>query len=380
MNYKKAITEEAVRLLNISDAPDLYHLIRRWARVHIKHETVAPVDVISWPKGCLMYGLMHVAKTLQKADNSMDRAISVLATASVQEYLDRWIKAEAPLYTVDDALASVSLLYIAEIYEKEDPELYSRYMKTAGGVMHFLKCHETDEEGALPYRPAQKTGQIFADSIGMVVPFAIRYGLMKQDDDAIDLGMKQITCAMEHLIDEETHLPWHVYSIKNGRTETYGSPDWGRSLGWIMFGIGSAAEAFTEYPPKTVVALRARDRLLSALDDLADTAASYRRPDGLFGSRISDNSSPIDTSASAMIIYGIMQRDKAVRKDDPAETAESSETIGTTETAESLSPLLKYINSHGEVGQAQGECMGIGIYSDNYGSYPWSVGMTMTLI
>ena len=105
MDHKRALCEEAIRLLDISDRPDLYHSIRRWARVHIKHEPVAPIDEINWPKGSLLCGMMHLGIATREADNSKDRAVSILAMASVQSYIDRWIKNGAHLYTVDDMLA-----------------------------------------------------------------------------------------------------------------------------------------------------------------------------------------------------------------------------------------------------------------------------------
>lgn len=370
MNYKRALTEEAVRLLDISDRPDLYHSLRRWARQHIKHETVAPIDSMGWPKGSLLCGLTHMAHRLKTADNSPDRAVSILALASVQSYLDRWIKQEAPLYTVDDMLAMQALLSLAEVYRTEDVELYTRYMRVADGVMRFLYEHDSDAEGSLPYRPAHKTGQIFADSIGMVVPFAVRYGLMKQDEDAIDLGVRQITNVMQHMIDPETGLPWHVYSLdETGAAYTTGALGWGRALGWIMYGLGAAVEAFDMYPLESPVAVMARKTVTEYLETLSDTAERYRRDDGLYGSIIQDETSPVDTSASAMIIYALKQRDH--RADRGARRIPGEGYI---------EPILPYITSSGAVTQAQGECIDIGVYSDTYASYPWSVGMSMMLI
>ncbi len=370
MDYKRSLTEEAVRLLNISDRPDLYHSIRRWARVHIRHESVAPVDTVNWPKGSLLCGLMHMAVRLQSSDNSPDRAVSVYAMASVQDYLDRWIRAEAPLYTVDDTLAAQALLALAEVYRTEDLTLYDRYMKVAGGVMKFLYEHDADAEGVLPYRPAHHTGEIFADSLGMAVPFAIRYGLMRGDDDAIELGVRQIDAALKHMTDPDTGLPWHVYSLdENGAVHTAGALGWGRALGWIMYGLGASMEAMDKYPPETPAAVMARKAVETHLGQLAETAERYRRDDGLFGSIIQDGSSPADTSASAMILYGLKMRDDRAERGARRLPGEGY-----------IEPVLPYIGSSGAVRQAQGECMGIGIYSDVYGSYPWSVGMTMMLV
>ena len=375
MNYYRSLTEEAVRLLDIPDEPDIYHRIRRWARVHIKHESVAPIDTMNWPKGCLMCGLVYQARMKKGADNTVDRAASIYGMAAVQSHIDKWIAAEAPLYFVDDVLAGQALLMLADFYKDDDPETYMRYMKVADGIMKFLYDHDADAEGVLPYRPAQKTGQIFADSIGMIVPFAVLYGLMKQDDDAIGFARNQITYAMKHLADPEIGLPWHGYSLDEASAETggadpeakiYGALGWGRALGWIMYGLGASAWAFDLYPPKTPEAIRSSKTFTALLDQMSDIALQFRREDGLFGSIIHDPETPADTSASAMILYGIKQRDYRAERGVKRESY--------------IDPILPYIGSDGKVKGAQGECMGIGQYSDTYGSYPWSVGMTMLLL
>ena len=370
MNVKRALAEEAVRLLEIPDTPDLYHRIRRWARIHIKHESVAPIDSMNWPKGSLMCGLMHQAVALKDSPDATDRAVSIYSMAAVQSHIDKWIAAEAPLYTVDDVLACQSLLTLADVYRDSEPELYMRYMKVADGVMSFLYGHDADREGVLPYRPAQKTGQIFADSLGMIVPFAVRYGLMKQDDDAVGFAKDQITYAMKHLTDPEIGLPWHVYSLGDDESDVRieGALGWGRALGWIMYGLGASVEAFALCPPTSPEAVVACKTFSALLTQTADVAEHFRRPDGLFGSIVHDDASPADTSASAMIIYGIRTRDnladRGVKRPDGSGYIE---------------PILPHITSSGRVNGAQGECMGIGVYSEQYGSYPWSVGMTMLL-
>ena len=368
MNFYRSLTEEAVRLLDIPDEPDIYHKIRRWARVHIKHESVAPIDTMNWPKGCLMCGLVYQARKKSKADNNVDRAASIYGMAAVQSHIDKWIAAEAPLYFVDDVLAGQALLMLADFYKDDDPETFMRYMKVADGIMRFLYGHDADAEGVLPYRPAQKTGQIFADSLGMIVPFAVLYGLMKNDDDAIAFARNQMTYALKHLTDPEIGLPWHVYSLDgdNGEVKISGALGWGRALGWIMYGLGASVEAFDMYPPKSPEAITASKTFAALLEQMTEIAQQFRREDGLFGSIIHDDETPADTSASAMIIYGIKQRDYRAERGVKRESY--------------IEPLVPYIGSDGKVKGAQGECMGIGLYSDTYGSYPWSVGMTLMLL
>ncbi len=354
--YDRPLIEEAVRLLEISDEPGLYIRLRRWAREHIKHESNAPIDHIFWPKGILMCGLMHKAIILRSGDTSADRAASVYAMASVQSYLDKWISSDCPVYYIDDCLAGWALLMLSAVYRTEDPALHDKYMGAAHLMMDYLKRIDDEYDGVIPYRPLQKTGVVFADGIGMVVPFAVTYGLMNSDDDAIDLGVRQARLFMEQGIVAETGLPVHFFK-----------PDvtpekrkcWGRSLGWLMYGMGGAVEMLTECGTISPIEISALKELHGDIVRLKDAADKYRRRDGLFGSFINEETAPVDTSASAMIMYGLSQ-------------------AGGGESAD-ITPLEPFIKSSGRVEGAQGECLGSGIYSDNYSSYPWSVGATLML-
>ena len=373
--FDRSLIEEAIRLLEISDEPGLYIRLRRWAREHIKHESNAPIDHIFWPKGILMCGLMHKAIVLRSGETSADRTASVYAMASVQSYLDKWIASDCPIYYIDDCLAGWALLMLSAVYRTEDPALHDKYMRAASLMTEYLKRIDTEYDGIIPYRPLQKTGVLFADTIGMVVPFAVTYGLMNSDDDAIDLGVRQARIFMEQGIDTGTGLPLHFFKPEEGASQLNGEGSdggadpvsgsasdkkcWGRSLGWLMYGMGGAVEMLTECGTISPVEISALKELHGYLIRLKDAADKYRRPDGLFGSMINDENAPVDTSASAMIMYG------------------SSQAAGGEST--DMTPLTPYIKSSGRVEGAQGECLGPGVYSEIYGSYPWSVGAALML-
>lgn len=378
----KAVIEEAIRELNISSEPDTYHKIKRLARKYIKKQIVEPIDIINWPKGCLMVGLMNQATRLMDSDAADDKAMAVRAMGEVQIYLDRWIKKGSQVSWVDDCLAGQALLMLADEFKlEEENSFYGSLMSAADKMMQFLYAHDKDAEGALPYRPGHKDGKIFADSVGMVLPFSLMYGIRREDEDAMELGMNLIDGFMRHGIEFETGLPWHAYSImgaeEGARTDSekakladsdcdttssavYGDFGWGRAIGWIMYGIGASladmerAEANRLSIVNSPVFIHAKNKLNEYRKQLSETALCYRCEDGLFGSMLKDATSKTDTSASAMILYGIYGK------------------IG-------MEVLEKYITDDGRVMGAQGECLGLGVYSDIYDSYPWSVGMALNL-
>lgn len=327
---------------------------KRLARKYIKRQLVEPLDLIPWPIGCVAIGLLA-------ADPMGD------GVTAVKRYADRWIRKGAGVYTLDDLLFGQSVL---GLYEKtQDPA----YQKAAREMMQFLKVHPRDRMGSMPYRPLHKDEMIYADGIGMVCPFAIRYGLLFDDPDAVKLGVRQLRNFMEFGKIPETGTYTHAYRYEEGPA-CFGQPGWGRAIGWICYGIAESLKAFEMY--FAAAEENAEGRELSAETDAAKTvnvlytelqeelqryaqrmrlfAEQYRRPDGTFGSVLADEKTPVDTSATAMILL-----------------------LTAPETGYGI--LEPYVSADGVTG-AQGECISLTEYSANYGSYPWSVGMTLKLL
>ena len=107
-------------------------------------------------------------------------------------------------------------------------------------------------------------------------------------------------------------------------------------------------------------------------DDLAGVMIDCQRKDGLWGWNIAEKDSQDDTSASAMILYSLSQY--------PMDKGNAG-INGTSEVLQrGMHGLEKYITTDGKVMQCQAECGGFGIYPERFGSYPWSVGMTLAFM
>jgi len=368
MIYNRNVIEEAVRLIQIDETPSFYKRLRRWARKNIKKETVAPIDLISWPKGCLAVGFMHQANKLMNSDTPEGKALSILCFAEVEDFINRWIDNGCSLYTIDDCLLGQALISLYEFYasygEKENEGKKLRYLNALDTFMNFLKAHDTDIEGSFPYRPAHKNGRIFADGIGMAAPFAIQYGVIKNDDEAIEIGMRQIKNFAKYGIDEKTGLPYHAYSIDGNSYPThFGAVGWGRAVGWILYGIEASAQ-YLQRPGLSFIAVRALNELREIKETMLNSVTNYERENGLYGSQLLDNESPIDTSATSMILYAMNDNNDA------------SQGLEKNSKFDLIKP---FVSDDGQVTQAQSECMDLGVYGETYASYPWSVGMALLL-
>lgn len=357
-NYIEQLAQSAIEDLYNIPKISLIKQIKRFARKYIKRELVEPIDHINWPKGCLMAGLTATGYN-----------------APVQQYLDQWIKMGAKIYTVDDCLAGQALL---DVYKTTEIE---KYLQAADKMMNFLYQHEKDEQESLPYRPLHKTNHIYADGIGMICPFAVHYSIIKEEKAAMELAIKQIRNFIQNGINKENELPYHIYQY--AKQEKLGMNGWGRAVGWIAYGIAASLDILRKncFEPVTAEQKDTRNpnaqdgkklkknewikpyvqELEAYLKQIMESVVPYQTKEGLYTSCITDASSPIDSSATAMILYA-----------DRVWKAENSQSA--------ISQKFFDLIQDGQVVQAQSECIGIGQYGTKYGSYPWSVGMTLKLL
>lgn len=55
----------------------------------------------------------------------------------------------------------------------------------------WIKAAKKTADGILAYR-SQHPDWLFADTLGMLCPFACRYGVQKQDKELLNLGIRQL--------------------------------------------------------------------------------------------------------------------------------------------------------------------------------------------
>jgi rhamnogalacturonyl hydrolase YesR len=361
-NRISVLVSEAARELN--SCGTLKQHLKDLVKKDILHRELQTPDMIRWPKGMLLLGLLRAGD---------------IETAC--EYLDRWIESGADSTSIEDVLAGQTLLELAENqHDKSQSAIsisdrrISVYTECSDNMAKYLLSYECDEEGSLPYSIKAHNEHIYADSIGMICPFLMMYGIKNGQQKYINMALQQINNFMKNAIDDKTGLPYHGYRYKDH--EKYGIIGWGRAAGWLMMGMSGCLRA-ADIKERKIMAGQSADledrnemsELKQYYDDLANVLIDYQREDGLWGWNIADTDSQTDTSASAMILYSLSQypMDK-----------ENAGISGTPEVLQrGIHGLEKYITKDGKVVQCQAECGGFGIYPERFGSYPWSVGMTL---
>lgn len=306
-----------------------------------------PLDKINWPTGLL-------AKSL--TDYYMENKNSEEARTIInclKKYYDRWIERGCKMYYLDDAFSGMALIDLHQITGEE------KYKKAADAVVQYLFAHETDGAGSMPYRPKQKNGYIFADSIGMVCPFLCKYGSTYSDMNAINLAVTQIQNFIDFGMDEKTGLPYHGYQYESG--VKYGIIGWGRAVGWLMIGMAESLAYMEETRPSYEMIKQSYRRLV-------DKVEAYQLEGGLYSWQLGAKEGPVDTSATAMILYAI------------ARSLDTKVLIGIHKSRmmrgrEALWNSVK----EGKIYGCLAECQGFSMYPQVYGAYPWSLGPALSL-
>lgn len=358
------ISEAKKELAVIPEIP-FYVTAKEWVDKNIRKRLVAPHDMICWPKGCLAMGLVACGQT-----------------EAVWDHFMKWTKKKSPLYTVDDMLMGQAFLDIPDAWKNREElgryvDLY-HYEQNLHKMMAFLYAHEKDENGCLPYRPLHKTYHNYADAIGMICPFACGYAVRYQDPQAAKLANKQIRNFLQYGLDENTGLPYHIYKyLGDGNSEQLGQIGWGRGFGWIAYGLAKSL-AYLEKDPLHFSKIY--EEMLEEMKMLLRLANRFVNEEGLFLASFTDKESPTDTSASAMILHAYQYMVCMYSRMDKREAEDEAFFVEIKERYEKgLAALEKYCID-GKVMQAQSECIAVGVYGDKYDSYPWSVGMTLSLL
>lgn len=298
-------------------------------------------NAFGWPNAMLANALVNVAKQ----DNDVRE---ILVT-----YYKKYAKKKNKLPSIDCALNGYALL---DLYEQEKNLEYEQMLNN---IYHQISIYPSSADGNFPYNPKQPQ-DIYADGIGTVVPFLCRYGKTFSCKAAISMGLQQIDNFMKTGLDKKSGLPYHGFDATTKKK--LGIIGWGRGVGWIMMGIVDSLpyiENQNDY-----------DRLSEYLRVLIDNVVKYQLDTGYFTWQLPAIDGMVDTSATAMIGYGIA---KAVE----LKVIDNSYSTVVQEAREAI----KHSIDNNTIIDCSGECIGFGQYPQwNYGEYPWALAPGIQLL
>ena len=292
---------------------------------------------------------------------------------TLRNYYDAWIEKEIPIYNVDNIMNGYSLLYV---YEKTKD---IKYKQAADKLYEWVCEYKKQMRNPLPYRKHHPT-HVYIDGLGMIVPFLCRYGYIFGNQEAIELGVKQITDFLKYGMDEVTGLPYHGYDTKTKVKQ--GIIGWGRAVGWLMLAMADSME----YLPGS----EEKQEMAEAFKRLTGNVCKYLREDGYFSWQLSAIEGPKDTSATAMIGYAIKkgilvlengQKELFCAEKEEQDKKESIQLFCSDGQDNESAKIINEIKSalvnsarNGKIYDCSGECEGFSQYPQVYGAYPWSLG------
>lgn len=142
-------------------------------------------------------------------------------------------------------------------------------------------------------------GELWDDTLFMACLFLARAGVVCKRQDWIDEAVYQFMIHTRYLSDPVTGLWYHGWTF-NGR-HNFADAFWARGNSWITVAIPELFEL--------VPTLGEKDRrfLANVLASQVRSLRQYQREDGMFHTLLDDPTSPVETSATAGIAYGILR-------------------------------------------------------------------------
>lgn len=216
------------------------------------------------------------------------------------------------------------------------------------------------DDGTIAYK-SYSANYRYVDTIGFICPFLINYGVKFNNEDAIALGIKQITEFNKYAMLKDTFLPCHTYIVTS--KIPVGLFGWGRGLGWYAIGL---IDSWTALPDNH----QDKISLIKSIITFAKMAISFQNENGSWNWIVSANESRADSSTTATLSWFL------------ANAASISEIQLECEKAKdkALNYLMQVTRRDGAVDFSQGDTKAIGVHSQEFDILPFTQGFALRTI
>jgi len=257
----------------------------------------------------------------------------------VKKYFDKLVDSSGQprfkLDMVDQVPLGVVSLNFYQMY-KED-----KYLIFADYIFKFLLDNSNNRNSQILYRPNQE--MVFYDTIGMVVPFLVKYFKVTGNNQSLSLAKSQLQFYVHNGLSGDTFIPSHA--IHMDLKIRLGSSNWGRGIGWYFLGLKELFELDGSFEKEYY--------------GLSNTLMKLKNKEGLW-SQFPGSSDTFDSSTTLMFLYCLPKEMHTI--DDI------------------LSLMDKYISKDGYVLQCSGDTYDLNSYSKTFGKSELSQGMMLLLL
>jgi unsaturated rhamnogalacturonyl hydrolase len=275
--------------------------------------------VWNWPQGVGLYGIYKYWRLTHDA----------LALPVVTDWFEANFKRGAPPKNVN---TMAPLLTLAYLYEDTHDSRFEPFLdEWAEWVMKEMP--RTRENGLqhMTYGPENKE-QLWDDTLMMSVLPLAKIGVLLNRPHYIEEAKRQFLIHIKYLADKASGLWYHGWTFEGNHN--YAKALWARGNCWVTIAIPEIID---------ILQLKEgdffREFLLSALERQIEALARYQDKSGLWHTLICDESSYLESSATAGFAYGIL---KAVNKRYVGEHYRAA-------GEKAVKGLLKEINADGAV-------------------------------
>lgn len=216
------------------------------------------------------------------------------------------------------------------------------------------------DDGTVKYRKSMPNYR-YVDTIGFISPFLIKYGVIYNDNEAIELGVNQITEYFKYGFDNENIIPFHAYDIKE--KFKLGLCGWGRGLGWFAIGI---IDSWRELPSNS----KHKKELEEIIIKLTKSIIKLQQYNGGWGWTVTRKETRVDSSTTAILAWYLLNASNIKIISEECRNARDK----------ALGYLITVTRRNGSVDFSQGDTKDIGVYSMIFDILPFTQGCTLRTI
>lgn len=253
---------------------------------------------------------------------------------------------------IDAGLLGYVTLLFADELEKQKLRPAMDYL------YRLILSHE--DKGTIYYRK-QLPYVRFVDTLGLVCPFLILYGITYNVKDAVNLSIAQFKEYDEALLSNA--LPCHAFDME--RKLPLGVHDWGRGCGWYILALVELYRIIEQFNLSETLQQDLQTRILR----LADVMLSFQLPQGGYGAMLFNRNSFSESSIT--VLSGLLMHQAWIftKGDNYRQCLEKC-----------LRQLMKVTQRDGCIDYCQGDTKGIGFYSSTFSYMPFVQGMAVVLL
>lgn len=296
-----------------------------------------------WQEAALVLGLS--AQYQQSKDEKIK--------SEIQRLIDRKIKPDGnwvnPIMESDGVILGYAFIQLTWIDHQKLKPAYDALWK----LIQDLK----GDDSTVAYKKQSKKYR-FVDTIGFICPFLVEYGQKYNNNDALNLAIKQIEEFNTHAMLGDLFIPCHTYINKTKLP--VGLFGWGRGLGWYAIGLIDAWRALNNTHPK-------KQEMTQWVEQFARMAMQFQRENGSWGWIIMQDSTRSDSSTTATLAWFLTN----------AATISSIESECKLATEKALGYLMKVTRRDGAIDFSQGDTKAIGVHSQEFHILPFTQGFAL---